>query len=294
MPLTALTGTRIRQRRSLIGLQQAELARAAGISASYLNLIEHNRRKVAGGVLTRIAGALGVDAAALTGGAEATLLDDLREAASAAVWGGAAAPAGGTRPEIDRIEDFVSRFPGWAALVVAQVRRIAQLDRAVEALSDRMSHDPHLSAALHEVLSAVAAVRSTATILTDTPNLEPVWRSRFERNLAADSARLAHGAEALVAYLDAVSEQDSAIAAPLEEREAWLAARGWTLPEPETGEAALPEAPELASAAARSLAADWIATAQRDAAALPLSRLGAHLAGAGAGAGPDPGAIARA
>jgi transcriptional regulator with XRE-family HTH domain len=59
VPRSALTGTRIRERRILIGMRQAELARAAGISASYLNLIEHNRRRVGEDVLAALARALG-------------------------------------------------------------------------------------------------------------------------------------------------------------------------------------------------------------------------------------------
>ena len=38
-----LTGTRIRERRLALSRRQADVARAAGISPAYLNLIEHNR-----------------------------------------------------------------------------------------------------------------------------------------------------------------------------------------------------------------------------------------------------------
>ena len=48
MPERQLTGGRIRERRIALGLRQAELAPRAGISASYLNLIEHNRRRIGG------------------------------------------------------------------------------------------------------------------------------------------------------------------------------------------------------------------------------------------------------
>jgi predicted transcriptional regulator len=268
-------------------MRQADLARAAGISPSYLNLIEHNRRRIAGGVLARIAGALEVPVDALTGRAEGGLVDALREAA---------ADAGpGTAPEIDRADDFAGRFPGWAALVADQQRRLTQMNRALEDLSERMSHDPHLSAALHEVLSAAASVRSTAAILADTPDIEEEWRTRFERNLADDSARLATGAEALVAYLDGAAARETGIAAPQEELEAWLAARDWCLPETE------PDAPpadpasliagaaELASRPARIMAADWLAQARADAAALPARSLAAALAEDG----PDPARLAR-
>jgi transcriptional regulator with XRE-family HTH domain len=41
-------GGRIRQLRRQKAISQANLARVLGISSSYLNLIEHNRRKLTG------------------------------------------------------------------------------------------------------------------------------------------------------------------------------------------------------------------------------------------------------
>lgn len=282
MPLSALTGTRIREHRARSGLRQAELARAAGVSASYLNLIEHNRRRVAGDVLGRIAAALAVTPEALAGLDEADTGAALREAA--ALGGGAA--------ELDRAEEFAGRYPGWAALVATQNRRIRQLEQAVEALSDRMSQDPHLSAGLHELLSAATSVRSTAAILADTADIEPEWRARFERNLAEDTARLANGAEALVGYLDGVAAQETGIASPQEELESWLAAQGWHLPALEAGAnpGALADGiAELASRAARQMARDWLAAYACDAVALPLAPFLVALRREG----PDPGRLAR-
>jgi DNA-binding XRE family transcriptional regulator len=48
MAKASMIGSRIRERREMAGLKQADLARRAGISASYLNLIEHNRRRIGG------------------------------------------------------------------------------------------------------------------------------------------------------------------------------------------------------------------------------------------------------
>lgn len=274
MPLNALTGTRIRERRAQSGLRQADLARAAGVSASYLNLIEHNRRKAAGPVLARIAAALGVTAAALEGDGEADLSAALREAAAAA-----AEPV-----EIERAEELAGRFPGWARLVAAQHRRATRLERTVAALADRMTQDPHLSATLHELLSATAAVRSTAAILADTPDIEPEWRERFHRNLSVDTARLASGAEALVAYLDGVAAPDAGFGSPQEEFEGWLAARDWTLAGLDAGDPAetiLADAAELASQAARALARDWLRLWVEDARMLPSGVLRAALSAVG-------------
>jgi DNA-binding XRE family transcriptional regulator len=49
--VSALTGSRLRARRVALGLKQGDVATRAGVSASYLNLIEHNRRRVPADVL---------------------------------------------------------------------------------------------------------------------------------------------------------------------------------------------------------------------------------------------------
>ena len=57
------------------------MARAAGISAAYLNLIEHNRRPVGARLVLRLAAALDVPPAELAEGREESELAALREAA---------------------------------------------------------------------------------------------------------------------------------------------------------------------------------------------------------------------
>ncbi|MEN9408553.1 MAG: hypothetical protein RL216_527 [Pseudomonadota bacterium] len=268
MVVVALAGTRLRERRLALGMRQAEVAAAVGVSASYLNLIEHNRRRVSGAVLAALAEVLGLEAAALEEGAGAGIVEELRAAAAVAGPGAGA--------EMERAEEFAGRFPGWAAALLALERQRAGLVRAVEALNDRMTHDPHLSDSLHEVLSAVASVRSTAAILAETEDIDAVWRARFLRNLHVDSERLAVGAEALVGYLDGSDLTEvQGIAAPLEEMEGWLAARGWALPElePEGGGLAALEAEVagLASGAARVLARGFLGRFAAEVAAMPLA-----------------------
>ena len=51
-------GTRIRERRLSLGRAQSDVARAAGISPAYLNLIEHDRRNLTDAVRARLAEAL--------------------------------------------------------------------------------------------------------------------------------------------------------------------------------------------------------------------------------------------
>ena len=279
MSLAALTGSRLRAARTALGLRQGDVAARADISASYLNLIEHNRRKVDGAVLQRLADVLGQPAASFHDGISGALLEDLRGAAAAASDAGAA-------PEIARTEDFAHRFPGWAGLLADLHHQNARLARSLSALNDRMTQDPHLSASLHEVISAVTSLRSTTGILVETDDLEPEWRARFYGNLAQDSDRLAVGAQALVGYLDGFGLADSpGIAVPQEEVEAWMAAMDWHL----AGQAGRRVAKsDLPSAAARALAQGWLDIAGRDAAALPDPAFAAAFARHG----PDPVRIA--
>lgn len=282
MPLSALTGTKLRERRLALGLRQAVVAERAGISASYLNLIEHNRRNVGGEVLVRLGDALGLDRASLAPGSDAAVVEGLRGAVARAEDADQAV-------EIERLGDFLGRFPGWAGLLVALDRRVQTLERAVETLNDRMTHDPHLSQSLHEVLSSLSSVRSTAAILAETEDLDPDWSARFHRNLWQDSERLALGAEALVAYLDAGSASaEQGIAAPQEEVEDWLRAHGWGFSDAELSAGLTDEIAGLASSAARQLAIAHVAQAAEDARTLPMA---GFLAGVAA-LGPDPFALA--
>ena len=76
-----IIGTRIRQRRREIGITQAELARRIGISASYLNLIEWNKRRIAGTLLRNIAESLNLAIEELDGASEHRLHETLVEIA---------------------------------------------------------------------------------------------------------------------------------------------------------------------------------------------------------------------
>ena len=283
MAIVTLTGTRLRERRLALALRQGDVARAAGISASYLNLIEHDRRRATGAVLVRLVEVLGVDLSDFAEGREAAMMADLR---------GAAAADALPLAEASRLEDFVARFPGWAALTAGLHGRSARLERLVQTLSDRLSHDPHLSAAVHDMLSSVSAVRATAAILAENASIDPAWRDRFHRNIHQDSERLARGAEVLVAFLDGSGTKAEGPLTPQEEVEIWLVGHDWHLAALEPGGAG-PDAlaPDIAglSAAARPLAMAWMVRAGRDAAALPRAALEPALV-----AGMDPWALAEA
>ncbi|MTH36419.1 helix-turn-helix domain-containing protein [Paracoccus limosus] len=250
-----LIGTRIRERRLSLGWRQTEVARRAEISAAYLNLIEHNRRPVGTELLNRLAEALQIDAAELTSDREEVLISGLREAA-------ALADDQSIPVELEQIGEFAARFPGWANALALASRRADTLERRLVALSDRMTRDPYLLTTLHEVQSAVTAVRSTASILAETPDIDESWRARFHANLDGDSQRLSRTAQSLVAYLDTF-EDDAVPMSPQEEVEAWIAA----------GQPDPADAPTLASDAARAMAGELQLAQDRDRRLLPDAEL---------------------
>lgn len=282
----ALIGTRIRERRTVLAIKQGDLARRVDISPSYLNLIEHNRRRIGGKLLVDIASALSVEVSALTHGAESELLDQLSEAAAA---------SDEAEAELARIEEFVGRFPGWARLIAVQRRQIARLERQMDAMADRLSHDPALSSALHDLLSKVTAIQATATILAETGDLDRDWQEKFIANISGDSRELADRSAALAGYLDGSSEAEFALSTPQEELEAYLGRTGFHLADLEYASAdtealALEAANNFGQPETIDLARTYFARYRQDAERLPLGEV-LHLV---AEKGPDPQALAAA
>ncbi len=210
----SLTGTRIRQHRSRAGLSQTALARQAGISTSYLNLIEHNKRGIAGKILLSIARELGVPASSLTEEADSELTTSLLEAASTET-----APSA----ETSVLAEFAGRFPGWAQLLASVYRQNRDQEAVIAALSDRLVHDPFLAESLHLMLSNITAIRSTAEILTSVEDIAAEQRTRFNAAIHDESKRLSDATQALIRYFDKEATQGAPNEAPDEVAESDVA-----------------------------------------------------------------------
>jgi len=204
-----LVGQRIREHRKAKGWTQAALAEHLHISASYLNLIESDRRNIAGALLKRIADALEQPLEEFDGAAERRLVDDLGEIASDA----ALAPLG---LAADSPADLVARQPGWARALVALHRSVRDREMKIAALSDRLSQDPFLGDAVHNLLSNLTAIRSASEILETVADLSTAQRERFVSIIAGDSRRMSDVAHALAAFLAKAPAATGAVT-PVEE-----------------------------------------------------------------------------
>lgn len=281
-PSDHLTGSRIRERRLALGLRQGALAESVGVSPSYLNLIEHNHRRIGGKLLLQLARVLEVEASALTDGVDAGI-SELLDAAARAL--------GDVPAETARIDELVARFPGWTALIAAQEARARSLEGQIDALRDRLAHDPALAEAMHEVLSSVAAIRTTADILVREADLDPAWRGRFHRNLHEDAERLSARATGLLAQFEAPGAGTD-VSAPEETVEAMFEAAGHYFAEIEAAgdgagaaiEAVLARSAGMEDGPARARAETRLRAYAKDAQCLPM----AEFAPIAEAAGYDP------
>src|SRR6201998_430093 len=165
-----LIGRTVRRLRTERGLSQQALATRLGISASYLNLIEHDQRTVTASLLIKLAETLRVDLGELSGTQERQLELGLREAFSDPLLGADAVPEA-------EIAAMAAASPNAARGVLALYRawRVAREDASGIALpsgrrvllpneeardffDDHANHFPALEAAADTISLALGRV----------------------------------------------------------------------------------------------------------------------------------------
>src|SRR5579871_546880 len=187
-------GQRIRKRRQELGLPQSRLAERVGISASYLNLIEHNKRSIGGRLLHRIAAAIDLDSRALAGTEEARLIAEIAEI------GGDPAFAAARLEPLDA-RDIVAASPHIAHALLALFRAYRDAHTRSELIGARLGEDSFLVEAGNHILSLITTIRSYSEILKDYGDLSEGERRRFIATLVAESERLAARAGGLFDFL---------------------------------------------------------------------------------------------
>lgn len=197
--MRAPIGFRISNRRKSLKLSQAALARLVGISPSYLNLIENNKRDIGGALLQRVAQHLDIDIDQLAGLLEQKLLQDLEEAF--------ADPMVQALPfQPDERRDLVAQYPASAAALSRLHRAYGAAVTSADAYADRLRSDPLLSQMLHQILSSITAVRSSAEILQDVPDLDDAERQRFLAAIGRETLALSDVARNLIGQFDTASQ----------------------------------------------------------------------------------------
>ncbi|MCH9807748.1 MAG: short-chain fatty acyl-CoA regulator family protein [Alphaproteobacteria bacterium] len=204
--IAAPVGSRLREARKKRRLTQTKLAELVGISVSYLNLIEHNKRSIGGALLSRLANELGLDVSQLSGQEDARLMQQLGELA--------AEPLIHDIPLKEKgAEAIVTREPDWARAMVRLHNVWRGANELIEALSDQLNRDPFVLEASHKILTQITAVRSLSEVLEQEDDLLPHHRHRFSSLLAEESKSLGLSARELFQFLSE-REQESRPATP--------------------------------------------------------------------------------
>ena len=182
-------GTTIRAIRTARRKRQKDVAQAAGISPSYLALIEAGHRTPPPALRRRLAAALGLPKRGLrTDG-------PVVEALSPLVRGGA--------PDVNPAA-LAAQFPEAAQTIVDLSRKLQAAE--ARALGARSEFVPLLAAQMHELIAAASSISTTAAILEED-GVDANWRRRFARNIGEDAARLQAAASALSEALHAAGQE---------------------------------------------------------------------------------------
>jgi predicted transcriptional regulator/transcriptional regulator with XRE-family HTH domain len=212
-----LVGHRIRKRRRELGQAQAALATSVGISPSYLNLIEHNKRPIGGALLHRIGAALGLDSRALAGTEEERMIAELGElAADVAQIGIELTPRDAS--------EVVASSPKAARAILGLYRAYREARLRSDLLGERIGEDSFLAETSQQILALITTIRSYAEILNDYGDLSPAERSGFATTLAGESEALARQAISMFDFMSGSGVRRPR-AAPREEIEDFISDR---------------------------------------------------------------------
>ncbi|WP_157231049.1 helix-turn-helix domain-containing protein [Kiloniella laminariae] len=176
-------GRKIRHLRAQLGLTQVAMAGQLGISAAYLNLVEHNQRPLSRKLQKKLESVLPVKEGELSGGEEARMLSALEELFSDPLFDR-------NRPGGATLGDFVAVHPEICRAVLKLYRafRNAREDRLKA--RESLSADPYFSDTSHKLLTQLTSIRSFAEILQDNDDLSDHQRGRFTDVLVDESKKL--------------------------------------------------------------------------------------------------------
>lgn len=165
----ALIGRTVRRLRADKGLSQQALAGRLGISASYLNLIEHDQRAVTASLLIKLTETLRVDLATLSGSEERQLEVGLREVFADPLIGADAVPEAevamlaGAAP--NAVRAVLALYRAWrvaredaGGIALPSGRRVLlPTEEARDFFNDRANHFPELETAAEAIAAEIGA-----------------------------------------------------------------------------------------------------------------------------------------
>ncbi|MCF8467244.1 MAG: short-chain fatty acyl-CoA regulator family protein [Sneathiella sp.] len=178
-----LLGNRLRRLRKEKKLTQVELADRLGISASYLNLLEHNRRNITVPLLLHLSQILKVDPLIFSPQEEGHLIGEITDALKDPLF------ADDQFNDAD-IAEMAADSPalGSAFKKAYDAFKTAQSD--LQLLSERLSQDLLFAGSSFRLRTLVTSIISSTEIVHDNEDLSPKQRKEFMQIVLKDSEAL--------------------------------------------------------------------------------------------------------
>jgi predicted transcriptional regulator/transcriptional regulator with XRE-family HTH domain len=211
-------GLKIKKQRKELGMTQAQLAEKVDISPSYLNLIENNKRPIAGKLLQRISQELGMGAGALDGESDRRLISELSEMTGDPLF-----------QNMDLTHEtapsLVGQNPRWARALRVLYRAYLDQGQTIKALTDRLNYAPYVDDAVFKMLTHATAIKSSSEILQSAQDIPQENQLRFLDVLSEDSENLAQTANDLNRFMDSVKVETRSLT-PADEVDDYLQEQG--------------------------------------------------------------------
>jgi predicted transcriptional regulator/transcriptional regulator with XRE-family HTH domain len=183
MANSALIGNRLRRIRKDRGLTQITLADQLGISASYLNLIEHNRRTITVPLLLRLSQLLQVDPHIFAPQQEGPLIGEMSDALKDPLF-----------EEFDmtdvEIATLAAEQPEICQAYAKCYSAYRNLQSDLQVLNERLSQDLFLTDSSYRLRNFVTSILSFTEILHDNEDLSLEERRNFLEIMLKDSENL--------------------------------------------------------------------------------------------------------
>ncbi|MBL4614462.1 MAG: DUF2083 domain-containing protein [Magnetovibrio sp.] len=183
MAKNIMLGTRLRRLRNDRGLAQVKLADQLGISASYLNLIEHNRRTLTVPLLLRLSQLLEVDPQVFSPQHESLLAGEITETLQDPMFEDL------HLSEVD-IGALVADTPELCQAVVKAYGAYRKSHDDLQMVSERLAQDPVISNAGYRLRMLLTSILSFSEILHDTKDLSDNERQDFSKIVMNESENL--------------------------------------------------------------------------------------------------------
>lgn len=183
MANASLIGSKLRRIRKDRNLTQISLADQLGISASYLNLIEHNRRTITVPLLLRLSQILQVDPHIFAPQQEGPLIGEMTDALKDPLF-----------EEFDMSEveigTLAAEQPDICQAYTKCYRAYRNLQSDLQVLNERLSQDLFLTDSSYRLRNFVTSILSFTEILYDNENLSVEERRNFLKIMLKDSENL--------------------------------------------------------------------------------------------------------